>query len=225
MEGSQTLEEFYKRHPYVGPVLWITSAQFFIVQLIVAAGWPTGYSVRNNTISDLGNTVCGVYSDRFVCSPWYTWMNASFVFLGFSMILGSLLLYQQFGRNLGSKLGFILMGIGGLGTAMVGLFPANVAGAMHGIGAFLPFFLGNIGLIFFGWYLPLSPLFKFFTVFIGIFSLSAFVLFISGNYLGLGIGGMERLVAHPQTIWLIIFGYYVSSRMLRHKSVLKPPKS
>jgi hypothetical membrane protein len=217
-----TIDEFYKQHPYVGPVIWMTSAQFFIVQLVVALGWPTGYSVRNNTISDLGITECGEFAGRYVCSPWYSWMNASLVLLGFSMILGSLLLYHQFGRNTGSKLGFFLMGIGGFGTAVVGLFPANVASFMHGFGAFLPFFVGNISLIFLGANLYLNRLFRFFTIFIGVFSLTAFLLFTSGNYLGIGIGGMERLVAHPQTIWLIIFGYYVASRMLQNKPVLKP---
>jgi hypothetical membrane protein len=220
MIGSLPLEQFYKQHPYVGPIIWMTSAQFFIVQLIVAYGWPSGYSVRNNTISDLGNTACEIYSGRYVCSPWYVWMNASLVFLGFSMMLGSLLLYQQFGRNIGSKYGFTLMGLGGIGTVLVGLFPANVSSTMHAIGAFLPFFIGNIALILLGLYLSVPPLFRFFTVFFGIFSLTAFILFLTGNYLELGIGGMERLVAHPQTIWLIIFGYYVSSRMLRHKIVL-----
>jgi hypothetical membrane protein len=215
-----TIEQFYKRHPYVGAIIWMTSAQFFVVQLIVAAGWPTDYSVRDNTISDLGNTACEIYAARYVCSPWYSWMNASLVFLGFSMMLGSLLLYHQFGRNKGSKLGFILMGTAGLGTTLVGLFPENVAATMHAIGAFLPFFIGNISLILLGLYLTLTPLFRFFTVFFGIFSLTAFILFVSGNYLGLGAGGMERLVAHPQTIWLIIFGYYVSTRMLRHKKPL-----
>ena len=224
MSALDSVEQFYKRHPYVGPVIWITSLQFFIIQLIVAAGWPTGYSIRNNTISDLGNTVCEIYAGRYVCSPWYTWMNASLVLLGFSMILGTLLLYGQFAKNTGTKIGFILTGIGGLGTAMVGLFPANVASAMHGIGAFLPFFLGNVGLLLFGLYLPLRPMFKYFTIFISLFSLTAFLLFVSGNYLGLGIGGMERLVAHPQTFWLIIFGIYVSGRMLQHKPPLPKKK-
>lgn len=219
-----TVDQFYKQHPYLGAVIWITSVQFFLVQMVVARGWPMAYSIRSNTVSDLGNTVCGLYSGRFICSPWYSWMNASLVFLGFSMILGSLLLYHQFARNTGSKIGFIFMGIAGVGTAMVGLFPENVASITHSIGAFLPFFLGNLGLVLFGWYLPLTPTFRFFTLFIGVFSLAAFFLFISGNYLGLGIGGMERLVAHPQTFWMIIFGVYVSSRMLQDKKPLPASK-
>ncbi len=136
------------------------------------------------------------------------------------MIFGSLLLYHQFGRNSGSKLGFILMGIGGIGAAMVGIFPADVAGTMHGIGAFLPFFFGNISLILLGYYLYLNKPFRMFTICTGIFSLIALALFATKYYLGLGIGGMERLVAHPQTIWLIIFGVYVSTRMLQHKPAL-----
>src|SRR5687768_3736220 len=130
-----SIDEFYKRHPYVGPVIWITSLQFFVVQLIVALGWPRGYSVRANTISDLGNTLCELQGEGSVCSPWFAWMNASFVFLGFSMILGSLLLYHQFGRNRGAKLGFICMSLAGFGTVLVGLFPANISSTVHAIGA------------------------------------------------------------------------------------------
>nr|WP_281720479.1 DUF998 domain-containing protein [Nitrosomonas nitrosa] len=213
-------DQFYKQHPYVGPIFWITSLQFFVVQMVVARGWTTGYSIVNNTISDLGITACGAYASRYVCSPWYSWMNASFVFLGFSMLLGSLLLYHQFAHNFGTKIGFTLMGIAGFGTVLVGLFPANTAPTMHGIGAFLPFFFGNLGLIFFGLYLSLKPTFRFFTLLSGVFSLVAFLLFAFDIYLGLGVGGMERLVAHPQTFWMIIFGFYVSGRLLQNKNPL-----
>jgi hypothetical protein len=36
------------------------------------------------------------------------------------------------------------------------------------------------------------------------------VFFASSHYLGLGEGGMERIVAYPQTLWLIFFGTYLS---------------
>lgn len=217
MRGSANIEKFCKQHPSFGPSLWIASVQFFIVQLIVARGWPTGYSPMNNTISDLGNTVCGVYADRYVCSPWYSWMNISFMLLGITVLAGSILLYHQFRKSLGSLVGFGLMGLAGIGTMMVGLFPANLFSELHAVGAFLPFFFGNIALIMLGLSLSLPPLFRFYTIFSGVFSLVAFLLLITDNYLGIGVGGMERLAAHPQTIWLIIFGYYVSRHRIHTK--------
>ena len=43
---------------------------------------------------------------------------------------------------------------------------------------------------------------------IGLVALS---FFLKNVYLGLGIGGMERIVSYPQTIWMIVFGAYVLS--------------
>ena len=42
--------------------------------------------------------------------------------------------------------------------------------------------------------------------------------------LGLGFGGMERLVSYPQTLWLIVFGTYITrSHYARVKLTLRPP--
>ncbi len=41
-------------------------------------------------------------------------------------------------------------------------------------------------------------------------SLSAFVLFSSEIYLGIGRGGMERLISYPFTVWMIAFGLYMT---------------
>jgi hypothetical protein len=35
------------------------------------------------------------------------------------------------------------------------------------------------------------------------------VLFASGNYFGLGRGGMERLIAYPTLLWSVAFGGYL----------------
>jgi hypothetical protein len=41
-------------------------------------------------------------------------------------------------------------------------------------------------------------------------SLVAILLFAVHEYLGFGPGGMERVAAYPEVIWLIMFGFYVS---------------
>lgn len=217
MRGSGKIQTFCIRHPLVGAALWISSVQLFLTQVVVALAWPVGYSTLHNTISDLGNTVCGTYAERYVCSPWHIWMNASFISLGITMLIGAMLLYFQIGRNVASMIGFWFMAIAGIGTSIVGLFPANISGTIHGFGAFMPFFFGNIALIILGLSLNMSSLFRFYSVFSGVITLIASLLFITGNYLGIGIGGMERLAVHPQTIWLIIFGYYVTKHV-SHKS-------
>jgi len=210
MEAAKRIKIFTDKYPLIGPTFWVISIQLFVIQYIVAHGWPVSYSITNNTISDLGNTVCGIYSDRYVCSPYFTWMNTSFVVLGATMIAGSTLIYQEFRENLASKIGFTLMALAGFGTILVGAFPENTIGFFHYAGALMPFLLGNIALLIFGFSLGLGFKFKIYTILSGVVALLALILFVTNNYLGLGIGGMERLVAHPQTIWLIVFGIYMS---------------
>jgi hypothetical membrane protein len=195
-------ERIITRLPRAGALAWVASLQFLVVQAFVAFQWPTGYSI-DNTISDLGVQSCGEMFNRFICSPWHTWFNVSLIVLGVTMIIGSVLLYQQIKK---ARLAFIFMGLGGLGTVIVGLFPLGTNSFMHGLGAFLPFFIGNISLVMFGYMLPMSKWLRRFTLIAGYVSLIAFMLFVTENYLGLGAGGMERITAHLQTIWLITFG-------------------
>src|SRR4029077_18142736 len=93
------------------------------------------YSLRTNTISDLGNTVCGDYGKPalHVCSTRHDWMNAAFIFVGAVMVVAAVLLYQEF--NEGPKDhywdrpqvakfgGFFFYALGGVGAILVGTFP------------------------------------------------------------------------------------------------------
>lgn len=202
---------FRNRHPLLGPIFWLLSVQYFVTQVVVAAAWTAPFSLARNAISDLGNTACGQYADRMVCSPLHDWMNASFILIGITIILGSFLISDDFRQNMASRIGFYCMGLAGLGTIFVGIFPENTVSFMHFIGAALPFFFGNVALVIFSYSLGLPPGFRYFTRLLGIVALIAFVLFFLDHYLGFGMGGMERLVAYPQTIWLIVFGWYISA--------------
>jgi hypothetical membrane protein len=187
------------------------SLQYFIIQFVVAQAWPTVYSLANNVISDLGNTACGEYAMRYVCSPQHGLMNASFIVLGTTMALGSLLIYQEFHRSWGSLIGFNMMGLSGFGTIMVGLFPENTIPLLHGIGAFFALGVGNLSLVVLAFAITQARTsFRVYTFLSGMVSLVAFTLFVLGAYRGLGQGGMERVVSYPQTIWLILFGAYMT---------------
>jgi len=107
-------------------------------------------------------------------------------------------------------IGFSFMALAGIGTILVGLFAENTIASHHVFGAALPFVIGNLALLVLGLSLDLPKAFRYYTLISGVLSLSAFLLFITHHYLGIGIGGMERLAAHPQTIWLIAFGVYMS---------------
>ena len=193
----------------IGPLLWVFNIQYYIVQFIVAAAWAknNGYSWANNTISDLGNTQCGMYGNRLVCSPLHTAMNSSFVVLGAAMIGGALLLRRQFANNRLGVLGFSCMELAGLGTILVGLHPENTSSSIHVAGATLAFIFGNLGMILIGVSLKkMLPALRYYTILSGIIGLIALLLFITKTYAGIGIGGMERFAGYPQSIWMVIFG-------------------
>lgn len=168
-----------------------------------------------NPISDLGNTACGIYDDRYVCSPLHDWMNASFILFGLTVTIGSVLLYHGFRQSIRSYTGFSMMALAGIGTVLVGAFPENGIGALHTLGAALPFLLGNLSLIILGLSLEIPRWFKYYTVTSGIIGLVALVFLVFQNYLGSGLGGLERVVVYPQTVWMITFGVYVSAHRYR----------
>jgi hypothetical membrane protein len=215
MQPFKNIKTFKDRYPLVGPTIWIVSIHYFIIQIIVARAWEIPFSMRNNPISDLGNTACGIYNTRFVCSPKNALMNASFVTLGVIMIAGSLLIYQEFKKTAASRIGFSFMGIAGFGTILVGVFPENTIGFLHLLGAGLPFLIGNIGITILGLRLDLPKSLRVYTLVTGIITLTALLLLLTGMTLGIGFGGIERVTAYPQTLWLIFFGIYISSNHMR----------
>lgn len=216
MKYSGKVRVFTDRFPLLGPIVWILCAQYFAGQIIAAAAWAPAYSWGTNLISDLGNTACGPYSGRFVCSPLAGLMNASFIMLGITMAAGALLIYQEFRESRASLAGFSLMALAGIGTIFVGAFPENTISFMHNLGAFLALVVGNISLVVLALALKrVRRSFRAYTFASGVVTLVAFSLFYSGTNLGLGQGGMERLVSYPQTLWLTLFGLYMTGTRVR----------
>lgn len=216
---QQQISVFTNRHPFVGPVFWIASVQYFIVQLIVIAAWTVPHSWKNNYISDLGNTMCGTYNGLAVCSPLHPLMNLSFIVFGTTILLGSILIYTEFKRTKLSAVAFTLMGLSGIGTVLVGLFPENTIEPLHSIGAFFGLVIGNVAIVMIGIALvEVRSIFCYYTVLSGTISLVAFVLFYTENYFGLGVGGMERLVSYPFTLWMFLFGVYMTATRIRARS-------
>lgn len=194
---------------WLGPVLWISSIQYFIIQLIVISAWTVPHSWSDNFISDLGNTECGTYAGLAVCSPLHALMNVSFITFGVAMLAGAVLLARHFSKTKLSSTGFCLMVLAGVGTIFVGVFPENTIGWLHMFGAILGLGVGNLSVLLLGIGLrEIHPALRTYTIASGVVSLSAFILFASGIYLELGRGGMERMVSYPFTVWMIVFGLY-----------------
>jgi hypothetical membrane protein len=79
--------------------------------------------------------------------------------------------------------------------------------AAHKAGAGLQFVVGNAGLVVLGAALARGrPGLAAYSVASGAVGLLATALFVAELYLGLGVGGMERLAAYPLPAWLVVAG-------------------
>jgi hypothetical membrane protein len=196
-------------YPWLGPVCYASCVQYFVVQLLVSLRWSPPYSVSRDTISDLGNTACGAWNGRYVCSPLHDLMNWSFIVLGVTMMSGSVFIFRHFAQGRAAAAGLAAVTAAGLGTVMVGLFPENSVPALHGLGAAIPFVLGNSALFVLAFALEIPVPLRVYAFLSGTVAILGLAAFASSHYLGLGEGGMERVVAYPQTIFLIAIGCYL----------------
>lgn len=201
-----------------GAWLWASSLQFFVAQVVVALRWDVPYRIAARYISDLGNTACAAYppgSTTLVCSPWHAGMNASFGVLGVTMATGAALVTEGYRPGWRRVAGLGLVAIAGVGVLLVGLYPENERIAAHTLGAGLNFVCGNLGMILLGW-AGLAGAgrrrWDAFAATMGALGLLGTALFVSGNFLGLGQGGMERVAAYPLTIWLTLTGLAMRRR-------------
>jgi len=184
-----------------GILFFVAGAQF-VLGLIVAEALYPGYSVSGNYISDLG------------VGPSSMIFNSSAFLFGFLSIIGAYLLPRTVDfRSLTVLL--ILMAIGSIG---VGIFTSAFT-TIHGVVSLMAFGFGGLSAIasFKVSKLPLSAI----SVILGAMTLGALALFATGLvttgslnsneppasefFLGIGPGGMERMIAYPALIWLTLF--------------------
>lgn len=188
-----------------GLILLLGASQFLIL-LIVASSLYPGYSISRNYISDLGATcraqACAVFQ------PSSAIFTASIVVLGVTMILSSVLL-----RRGGCDPYFCtFLLIGGIGCIGVGVF-SEAFGSIHGLFALTAFIFGSAASI--ASYRVLRGYVRFVTLSMGFLALVFLILFIAGLDLGLGVGGVERLVAYFELIPGIIIGGYLTGSQHR----------
>ena len=168
-----------------GGLIFVGVAQYMLVIVITEALYP-GYTVATNYLKDLG---VGQTALLF---------NASTVVFGAFALIGSLLGR----RTLGTPL-TITLAVTGACAVGVGLFP-ETTGAPHSFFALVMLVFGAVSAILS--YRVLRPLLSYFSVGLGIFALVALVLSLTHHDLGIGPGGMERMIAYPIFVWALGFG-------------------
>lgn len=136
-------------------------------------------------------------------------MNASFIVLGLTILFGGVLVRSAFPRGLARLVGLILLALAGVGIIAVGLYPEDVQIEYHRLGAAGHFVCGNLGMVVLGIALKQArgrQALAVYSIVSGVVGLVATALFVSDVFLGLGIGGMERLAAYPLPLWLSVAG-------------------
>jgi len=186
----------------IAGVLFLAASAQFILGLVIAEALYPGYSVADNYISDLG------------VGPSSIVFNSSAFLFGFLLIIGTYFLPRTVDFS-GLTVLLILTAVGAMG---VGIFTSAFT-AMHGVVSLMAFGFGGLSAIvsFKVSKLPLSVI----SVILGVMTLGALALFAVGLvttgsltsneppasefFLGIGPGGMERIIIYPQLIWFTLF--------------------
>jgi hypothetical membrane protein len=218
MSAEGRLGPLVHRSVHHAAFLWLlASVQFVVVMIVLQLAWThaPGYSLSQNYISDLGNTGCGPWphaTSRFICSPLPELFNGSSVVFGLLLLLGTLLVPTAFPARTSRTIGLVLLVLGGFGAIGVGLSPENVDLPVHLLMAGIAFGAGNLALIV----LSIGMFrdtrwdgYRGYTLLSGLVGLIALALLETGTFLHLGPGGMERLVAAPAILWLVVAGIHL----------------
>jgi hypothetical membrane protein len=183
-----------------GAFVFLGCAQF-VIGLLVAESLYPGYSVSRNTISDLGATCL---SSCIIIQPSSVIFNSSVFLLGALLVVGAVYAYRGLGRMLVPSL-LLITGLGAMG---VGVFTES-AGALHDLVSLIVFGGGGVTAVA-STRMVRAPL-SYFSLALGTLTLCSLALYIYGAYMGLGPGGMERMIAYPVLIWGMGLGASLAS--------------
>ncbi|HLN51119.1 MAG TPA: DUF998 domain-containing protein [Thermoplasmata archaeon] len=215
-ERAARLGPLVHRSVHHGAAVWVAAVvQFVLVMIVVQMMFTPSYSLSANVISDLGNTACGNWpssTSHHVCSPWHDVFNISVIAFGLLIVLGAVLVKSAFPNRRSSSIGLGGLALSGIGAIGVGIFPENVNLGFHEVFAAIAFVIGNLALVVLGFAMFRDTRwdgYRAYTMFSGLFGLVAFLLYVTQVYLGLGPGGMERLVAAPLLVWAFVSGAHL----------------
>jgi hypothetical membrane protein len=182
----------------VAGALFLIAVTQFVLGLIVSEALYSRYSISDNYISDLG-----VGSSSMI-------FNSSVFLMGLLLIIGAYFLQRAFNFELLTVL-LVLTAIGAMG---VGIFTEDF-GTIHSIVSLITFVSSGLSAIFsvicsyvHKFNLVKMP-FSAISVILGLMTLGALALFMAGMDLGLGAGGMERMIVYPILMWGVGFGGYL----------------
>ena len=183
-------------------ILIVVGATQFLLFMHVAEFLYPGYSVSSNYISDLGATCRS--SGCVIYQPSSLIFNSSIILLGILILASSIYIHRVF-RSIVLTILLILTGAGSVG---VGVFPETY-GLIHTISSIITFIPASL--------LPLATIFvikdlfhRIYSTTMTIISLISLILFVARIDIGLGVGGLERMIVYPILFWALFFGGLVA---------------
>jgi hypothetical membrane protein len=208
----------------MGPLIVVLSSWYFAAQVLVAWVFRPQYSFVSNVISDLGETACPPKGSG-ICSPLYVVFDLSIALLGAAMIVGAFLVFSEFSfsnhqrERAAALAGFACMGLGGAGAILVGIVPENVNTAhLHTVGTVMAIGFGQLAILILGLVLREIPdWLREFMIVTSLLVLLAGISIAGKHQFGIGAGALERLAQYPESLWLILFGLYISRNHHRGK--------
>lgn len=198
----------YSRGKVAGVLFFVAVTQFILGLTIAEALYP-GYSISDNYVSDLG------------IGPSSIVFNSSVFLLGLLLVIGTYFLRHISDLKTVNMLLF-LMAIGAMG---VGVITKDFT-VPHGAVSSITFLFSGLSAIASA--KVLEKPFSLISIVLGVMTLGALGLFSSGLitsgsltssiaydsnfYLGLGPGGMERMIVYPALVWLAGFSGHLATR-------------
>jgi len=164
--------------------------------MLIAECLYPNYSVAKDYISELGALSA-------VTAPIF---NTSIIVLGLTAILAAYLLRR--GSVITNKVFLNFLALCGIGCVGVGAFPMDSPiPYAHSIAALVAFLFGALAAIASSKFQEAPA--SYFSIILGVLSLVSLALFVVRMDLGLGIGGIERMISHPTLLWAVMFGGYL----------------
>src|SRR2546422_543001 len=166
---------------WAGLLLFVGTAQYLIIGLIIAeAVYP---DPPGYSVSKNAISDLGV-------APALPVFNPSVILLGLIVLAIAWFLFRAFRDRPLS----IVAALAGVGAIAVGIFTEDFV--FIALSAILTMRV-------------VRPPFQYISVILGVISLIALGLYIPKTYLGLGPGGMERMIVYPIAVWGLAFGGYL----------------
>lgn len=186
-----------------GIALFFGVVQFGMFEMIAEFVYPN-YSVSANYISDLGPPC----ANGATCASRTSWIifDASIIVMGICILASAYYLYRYFGWKPIAG----MMGVAGVGAIGVGVFTESAPYSLHDLFSLIVFV--GIGLSALISYRLQKPPLGHFAIVLGLVTLISLILYLPdsgvsvGGYLGIGPGGLERLIVYPVLFWSIAFG-------------------